>query len=90
MALSTPTLYTQAAFDATQSATFTFNVLGGSQVVKNQLFVVQGETIIYNGFNTTYSFTHVLPADTLEMVSSILHTLSHMMHRTIHRCRQIL
>lgn len=66
MALSTPTLYTRAAFDATQSATFTFNVLGGSQVVKNQLFIVQGETIIYNGFNTTYSFTHVLPADTLE------------------------
>lgn len=54
-----------AAFDATQSATFTFNVLGGSQVAKNRLYIKQGSTVIYSGLQTTYSFTHVLPANTL-------------------------
>lgn len=65
MALTKPTLFSMAAFDATEPMIFTFNVLGGSQVVRNQLYIYQEETLVYSGFQTTYAFVHTLPANTL-------------------------
>ena len=67
MALTTPILYSQAAFDATQVHTFTFNVVGGEQVTQNKLVITNQSTneIVYQAVQTTYKFEHILPANTL-------------------------
>ena len=67
MALTTPILYTVDAFDATQAQTFSFNVIGGSQVVANTLTIKDNATLatIYSQTQTTYKFSHNLPANTL-------------------------
>lgn len=67
MALTTPILYSIAAFDATKEQTFTFNVLGGSQVVANTLTIKNNATLatVYSETQTTFKFEHVLPAGTL-------------------------
>lgn len=65
--LTTPILYSQAAFDATQAHTFTFNVVGGEQVTRNKLVITNQSTnkIVYQAVQTTYKFEHILPANTL-------------------------
>lgn len=67
MALTKPILYSQSAFDATAPHQFTFNVIGGGQVVRNQLIITNQDTnqIIYNQVQTTYAFTHTVPANVL-------------------------
>ena len=67
MALSQPILYTQNAFDATQSSVFTFNVIGGSQVVANTLTIQNNSTLstVYSQTQSTYQFIHNVPANTL-------------------------
>ena len=67
MALTTPILYSVSAFDATQAQTFLFNVLGGSQVVANTLTIKNNATLatVYSETQTTFKFTHILPANTL-------------------------
>lgn len=65
--LTTPILYSQAAFDATQAHTFTFNVVGGEQVTQNKLVITNQSTnkIVYQAVQTTYKFEHILPANKL-------------------------
>ncbi len=65
--LTTPILYSQVAFDATQAHTFTFNVVGGEQVTQNKLVITNQSTneIVYQAVQTTYKFEHILPANTL-------------------------
>lgn len=67
MALTKPILYSISAFDATESQTFNFNVVGGDQVVKNQLIITNqsDNSIVYQGIETTFAFRHVLPANIL-------------------------
>lgn len=67
MALTTPILYSQVAFDATNAQNFAFNVIGGDQVVQNRLVIMNQSTstVIYNQVQTTYSFVHTLPANIL-------------------------
>lgn len=67
MALTTPILYTPPAFDGNNPYTFTFNVIGGSQVVANQLTIIDQSTgtQIYQAKQTTFAFTHTVPAGTL-------------------------
>lgn len=67
MALTKPILYSQSAFDASQTHIFNFNSIGGSQVVANQLTIVLQSTgsTVYQEKQTTYSFLHTLPANTL-------------------------
>ena len=67
MALTTPILYTVSAFDATQAQIFTFNVIGGTQVVANTLTIKDNATLttIYSETQTTFKFIHTLPANTL-------------------------
>lgn len=67
MALTTPILYSVAAFDATKEQTFTFNVLGGNQVNANILTIKDNATLttVYSETQTTYRFEHTLPANTL-------------------------
>ena len=67
MALTTPILFSRVAFDATASQVFSFNVIGGDQVVKNRLVITNQSTntVVYNQVQQTYSFQHNLPADVL-------------------------
>lgn len=67
MALTKPILYSQSAFDATQAHAFTFNVVGGDQVVANKLVITNQSTsqIVYQQKQTTYRFENTVPANTL-------------------------
>lgn len=67
MALTTPILYTQVAFDATQPQVFTFGVIGSSQITKNQLTIVNQATnvVVYQETETTFLYQHTVPANTL-------------------------
>lgn len=68
MALTTPILYSQAAFDAKQSHTFTFNVVGGNQVVGNRLVITKqsNNSIAYDNTITTYEFKHTVDSNVLQ------------------------
>ena len=67
MALTTPILYSQVAFDATKTQAFSFGVIGGDQVIQNKLTITNQATneVIYNQTQTSYSFVHTVPANTL-------------------------
>lgn len=67
MALTRPILYNVAAFDATTEHIFSFNVIGGDQVTKNQLTIVDQSTntTVYQETQTTFAFRHVVSANTL-------------------------
>lgn len=67
MALTRPILYSLAAFDANDDQVFTFNVVGGDQVVRNQLIIINQSTgdIVYNNIQTTYAFTHTVSGGAL-------------------------
>lgn len=67
MALTTPQLLSTAAFDASEAHVFRFNVVGGDQVVKNQLIIKNNETleVVYNREIITFSFEHIVPSGTL-------------------------
>lgn len=67
MALTRPILYSVPAFDATNQYTFSFNVIGGDQVVKNQLTIIDqsNNQIVYQQQQITFAFVHTLNANTL-------------------------
>lgn len=67
MALTTPTLMQQNAFDATQAHVFTFNVYSGSQITGSKLTIKNNATLatVYEGTVTSYAFEHTVPANTL-------------------------
>lgn len=67
MALTQPILYSQSAFDATQEHTFSFNVIGGDQVVANTLIIKNNETdvVVYSQKQVTFALNHILPSNTL-------------------------
>lgn len=67
MALTTPTLMQQNAFDATQAHVFTFNVYSGSQITGSKLTIKDNATLntVYEGTETSYAFQHTVPANTL-------------------------
>lgn len=68
MSLSKPVLFSQPAFDATQSHVFEFSASGGDQVVKNKLTIFRQRpwAVVYSQEQTTYSLLHTLEADVLE------------------------
>lgn len=67
MALTRPTLYPVAAFDANKPYTFRFSSQGGSQVTGNILTIKNNETLaqVYQETVTSFANTHTLPAGTL-------------------------
>lgn len=68
MALTTPTLLTQVAFDATQVQTFYFNVIGTSaQIVSNTLTIRNNDTneIVYQENQETFKYEHTVNANEL-------------------------
>lgn len=67
MALTKPILNNVAAFDASNSQIFTFNVVGGSQVTGNTLTIKDNSTLeqVYRATQTSFKLQHVVPAGTL-------------------------
>lgn len=68
MALTRPTLLNVVPFDATKAYVFSFTSTGGStNITSNRLTVQRNDTleIVYNEQQTTFSYQHNLPADTL-------------------------
>ena len=65
--LTTPILYSVNAFDAQNPFIFQFASIGGNQVVANTLTIKDNATLatIYSQTQTTYKFSHNLPANTL-------------------------
>lgn len=61
-------MYNIDAFDATKPQVFTFESIGGDQVVANQLTIIKQSTaeVVYQYKQITNTFLHNLPADTLE------------------------
>ena len=67
MALTRPSLYTIAAFDASQAQTFRFNVIGGDTVTGSTLTIKNNATLDVVATNTaeTYKLENTLPANKL-------------------------
>ncbi len=65
MILSKPILNNISAFDKSDDKVFTFNVVGGSQVVKNKLTIRDNITnnVVYSRTINSFSFIHTLPAN---------------------------
>jgi hypothetical protein len=65
--LTTPILFQQVAFDAAFDQTVFFNVIGGNQVVSNNLKILDNDTlaVVYDATQVTFRFEHVIPANTL-------------------------
>lgn len=67
MALTTPILASMNAFDASNEQVFTFNVIGGDQVVASTLTIKDNETlaVAYTNRQVTFAFENTVPAGTL-------------------------
>lgn len=67
MALTKPSLYPMAAFDANKQQQFRFYSQGGSQVTGNILTIKNNSTLeqVYKETVTSFAYIHTLPADTL-------------------------
>jgi hypothetical protein len=65
--MTTPILLQHIAFDKTLETTFPFSSIGGNQVVKNRLQVLDNVTlaVIYDATQITYSLYHTLPPNSL-------------------------
>ena len=67
MALTKPSLYPVAAFDASREQQFKFYSQGGSQVTGNILTIKNNATLaqVYKQTVTSFAYIHTLPANTL-------------------------
>lgn len=67
MALTQSIINPIVPFDATQSYTVTFNVIGGDQVVANRIKIWNSVTgvLVYDNQVTSFSYSHIIPANTL-------------------------
>lgn len=65
--LTTPILNDIKTFNAIKENTITFNVIGGNQVVGNNLIIerVSDNVAVYNQSQETFNFRHILPAHTI-------------------------
>lgn len=67
MALTTPILYTQVAFDASNAQTFRFNVIGGDQVTGATITIKDNASLVtaYTGTSTSFAYSITVPAGSL-------------------------
>lgn len=67
MALITPILRETAAFDANESHDFVFNVVGGTQVVRNRILIRNNvdNSIVFDDTVDTFEFKHTVVGGTL-------------------------
>lgn len=66
--LTTPMLSDIKTFNAKKDKTINFNVIGGNQVVGNNLVIerLDNNTAVYNESQETFNFTHTIKSDSLE------------------------
>lgn len=81
LTLTQPIINPIAAFDATQTHTIEFTVIGGDQVVANRLLIRNNETgaTVYNNVQSTMNLSHTIPANTLTngvYYSAVVYTLN--------------
>jgi hypothetical protein len=71
LALTKPILNTVNAWDVSVGQTFTFNVVGGDQVVKNTLYILNNLTnaVVYTLTTTSYEYKAVVPANASGLVN---------------------
>lgn len=67
MALVKPIVLSVSAFDKANTTTIYFNVVGGDQVVKNEIEIINNNTssIVYTNIAETYQYNQVILANTL-------------------------
>lgn len=66
MALTKPMVYNVDAFDASENHTFSFLSVGGDQVIKNEIKIVdEDNTEVYNNVETTFLSSQEVPSMTL-------------------------
>lgn len=67
MALTTPTIPTIQPFDARYVYVLSFNIVGGDQVLRNNLIIENATTnaVVYNQTIETMTLTYTIPANTL-------------------------
>ena len=67
MALTTPILYTQVAFDASKDQAFKFNVIGGDQVTGATITIKDNASLVtaYTGTSTSFAYSITVPAGSL-------------------------
>ena len=67
MAMTTPIAQTVNAFDSNNSNVFSFASIGGDQVVKNEIKIINNSTgvTVYINVQTTYQFKQTVPSNTL-------------------------
>ena len=67
MALTRPILNSTVAFDASQEHIFTFNVIGGDQVVRSQLTIIRQSdgVAVYESSQESFAYNYILPANSL-------------------------
>lgn len=67
MALTTPILYTQVAFDASNAQAFKFNVIGGDQVTGATITIKDNASLVtaYTGTSTSFAYSITVPAGSL-------------------------
>lgn len=67
MALTTPILYTQVAFDASKDQTFKFNVIGGDQVTGATIVIKDSVTLaeVYTKTSLGFSYDITVPGGSL-------------------------
>lgn len=60
-------LNSNIVIDATENYTFKFNVIGGDQVVKNEIKIqeIATNTVIFNDTTTSFQLQHIIPANTM-------------------------
>lgn len=65
--LTTPVINDIKTFNATKESTITFNVVGGNQVIGNNLVVerVSDNSVVYNEMQDTFNFRHTISSNTL-------------------------
>lgn len=65
MALTKPILNSVSSWDVANGQTFTFNVIGGDQVVGNTLYIVNNSTnvVVYTLNTTSYQYKAIVPAN---------------------------
>ena len=65
--MTTPILLQHIAFDKTTETTFSFTSIGGNQVVKNRLQILNSSTlaVVYDSTQTTFTLAHNVLANIL-------------------------
>lgn len=73
MALSKPVLNPISAWDVTKGTTFTFNVIGGDQVIGSKLSIYEYTDLsepVYENTISSYNYEHTVPANAVGLTNN--------------------